>query len=551
MAIKWAPLLWILLAICLSGGAHAGALTVAPDLQPTSLTSHLRLLEDTSGQLAFEQLQTPEYRAQLQPWTRSSANFGFSRSAYWAAFSLRNPGDRPLPLVIRQDYLLIDHLDFWAQDDGGRWQKLSTGDRLPFDSRGLALRDFVFPVTLPAQSERTYYLRYATQGSLNIGLSVSSETAFLPRLSLEQLLLGIYYGGFLVLVIYNLFLFLAVRDKAYVYYMGYALSYGFYFSIHNGISFQFLWPGNPWLANESLVILLGLSTIFGTQFAREVCAGPQLAPRTDWVARTLMYSMVPLTLAAPFFEYRPMILIFAGITLALCVVLLALGTISLLRGSISARYFMVAWVALLSSVIVYLLKAFGLLPHNDLTHNAFQVGALVEMVLLSLALGARVSEIQKRGYTDELSRLYNRRHFDEQLPREFNFAARSGTPLSLLVLDLDHFKSINDRYGHRRGDQAIHAVGQLIQRKVRKPVLACRYGGEEFAILLPRTSGEQAAVLAERLVLRVAELELDGMSLTTSIGVASFEEATSARRCSCSRPRMRRCIGPNKRGGTG
>ncbi|WP_295800119.1 diguanylate cyclase [uncultured Microbulbifer sp.] len=517
----------VLLGACLVllvAWCRAEPLTVAPNSGTVSLTPHLRLLQDPQGQLQFREVLQPQAQQAFQPVSGNAANFGFSSAAYWATFTLRNDSEQPLPLVIRQDYPLIDYLEFWAEDASGQWQHTATGDREPFASRALPLRDFVFPVLLPPHSERTYYMRFATQGSLNIGLSVSGETAFLPELGLEQFLLGIYYGGFLVLVIYNLFLFLAVRDRAYVYYMGYAISYGLYFGVHNGVSFQFLWPQNPWLGNEILIVLLGLSLIFAIQFARKICSGRQLSPRLDWVARNLMWALVPLTLLAPVFGYRLMILVFSALTLVICILLLAMGTMSLLRGSVSARYFMVAWVTLLGSVIVYMLKTFGVLPHNGFTQNAFQVGALVEMVLLSLALGARVSEIHKRGYIDELSRLYNRRHFDEQLPREFCSAARNSTPLSLLMLDLDHFKSINDRYGHSQGDRAIHAIGQLILKQVRKPVLACRYGGEEFAILLPRTSGEQAAAVAERLVSLVAELELDEMSLTASIGVATFAQ---------------------------
>ncbi|WP_323843818.1 diguanylate cyclase [Microbulbifer magnicolonia] len=521
--MKLAVTLWGFILLCLACGASAQSLTVSTDQDAVSLTPFLRLLEDPRGELTFAQLQTSAYQARLQAWSEPSANFGYSRSAYWVAFTLRNPTGQPQSLLIRQDYPLIDYLDFWAQDDSGSWQSIATGDRRPFASRPLALRDFVFPVSLPPQSERTFYLRYASQGSLNIGLSVSSETAYLSQLEVEQLLMGIYYGGFLVLVIYNLFLFMAVRDRAYVYYMGYVLSYGLYFGALNGVSFRFLWPGNPWLANEILVILLGMTLILGIQFAREICAGRQLAPRTDRLARLLQYSMVPLTVIAPFASYRLMIVAFTVFALVACVLMLVMGAISLLRGSISARYFMVGWITLLASVIVYVFKTFGLLPHNGFTHNAFQVAALIEMLLLSLALGARVNEIRKRGYIDELSHLYNRRYFDEQLPKEFHFANRSGTPLSLLMLDLDHFKAINDRYGHRQGDRAIAAIGQLILKQVRKPVLACRYGGEEFAILLPRTSEEQAAIIAQRLVRRVAELKLYELPLTVSIGVASFE----------------------------
>ena len=512
-----------ILLLCLALGARAEPLVVKPGQEPTPLTPQLSLLEDRSRNLTFDQLQTPVWQGKLQHWHGSSANFGYTRSAWWVSFTLRNPTDRPLQLLVRQDYPLIDYLDFWAPEEGGGWQHMATGDRLPFSSRPLALREYVFPVILPEHSERTYYLRYATQGALNIGLSVSSENALIPHLTLDQFLLGVYYGGFLVLVVYNLFLFLAVRDRVYIFYMGYALSYGLYFGSLNGVSFQFFWPDNPWLANESLVVWLGLTLIFGTQFARAICSGRQLAPRMDNLARLLLYGAVPLTIIAPFAGYRLMITIFTVLTLLASLLLLAMGTVSLLRGSISARYFMVGWTTLLASVIVYVLKTFGWLPHNIFTHNAFQVAALIEMVLLSLALGARVNEIRRRGYTDELSGLCNRRFFEEQLPREFELAQCSRSPLSLLFMDLDHFKAINDRYGHARGDDAIRAIGWLILQQTRKPVVACRYGGEEFAILLPRTRAEQARVLAERLVLKVKELELYDMPLTISIGVAGFE----------------------------
>jgi len=519
----------LVIAVCgvllfwLAGGARAEVLTLVHQQPSRSLTPYLKLLEDRSGVLDFVQVRAQEQGGRLRPWTHQSANFGYTASTYWVAFTLNNPSDQSMALLIRQDYPLIDYLDFWAEDELGQWQRVATGDRRPFDSRPLTLRDFIFPVALPAHSQRTYYLRFATQGALNIGLSVSSETAFLGHLEMEQLLLGLYYGGFLVLVIYNLFLFLAVRDRAYAYYMGYALSYGLYFGDLNGVSFQLVWPNNPWLANESLVFLLGLALIFGIQFAREICSGRQLAPRIDRFARVLMLVMIPLTFVAPFANYRLMVTAFTIFALGTCILLMVLGAVSLMRGSVSARYFMVGWGTLLASAIVYVFKTFGLLPHNSFTHNAFQVAALIEMVLLSLALGARVNEIRKRGYIDEMSNLYNRRFFDEQLPREFSLAQRSGTPLALLMLDLDHFKDINDRYGHRQGDLAIQAIGQLIEHHIRKPVLACRYGGEEFAILLPRANGEQAQILAQRLVQRVAGLNFNSMPLTVSIGVASFE----------------------------
>ncbi|WP_078083602.1 diguanylate cyclase [Microbulbifer mangrovi] len=526
--MQFARWIWALVLICLSLSASAQPFVVAQEQRPQSLTPYLRILVDEQGSLGLEDVIAEESRRRWLASENGGANFGFSSATYWVAVTLQNPTASPLGLIIRQDYPLIDQLDFWQPQPAGGWSHIATGDRRPFHTRPLSLRDFVFPITLPANSTQTYYLRYQTAGSMNIGLSVSSKTAFLPQLGKEQILLGIYYGGFLVLVIYNLFLFMAVRDRAYAYYMGYAVSYGLYFGVHNGVSFQYLWPGNPWLANQSLVMLLGFTLIFGIQFVRTVCSGPQLAPRTDKIARWLLYLLFPLTAISPFVSYGPMILTLAILTLVLSILFMVMGVISLLRGSVPARYFLVGWGALLISVVIYMLKTFGLVPHNSFTHNAFQVGALVEMVLLSLALGARVGEIQRHGITDQLTGLFNRRYFDEQLPREFALAERNNTPLALVILDLDHFKAINDRLGHARGDAALYAVGQLLKKQVRKPVLACRYGGEEFAILLPRTTPGQAVIVAERLVKLVAEMELEKMPLTVSIGVATFQNGNYA-----------------------
>ncbi|MBY6190248.1 sensor domain-containing diguanylate cyclase [Microbulbifer agarilyticus] len=514
----------ILVLLCVSHGAYATTLVVAEELSSQSLNPHLRLLEDETGDLVMDDILASDIHSWSVLPEGEQANFGFSPAAYWVTVTLSNPSAQPVELVIRQDYPLIDQLDFWHANSEGAWQQVATGDLRPFHTRPLNLRDFVFPVTLAAHATQTYYLRYQTAGSVNIGLSVSSKTAFLPQLAKEQILLGVYYGGFLVLVIYNLFLFLAVRDRAYAYYMGYAVCYGLYFGVHNGVSFQYLWPGNPWLANQSLVFLLGLTLIFGTQFVRTICSGAQLAPRTDRVARWLMFFLVPLTAISPFVSYGPMVLSLAILTLVLTLLFMVMGIISVLRGSIPARYFLVGWSALLVCVVIYMLKTFGLVPHNGFTHNAFQVGALIEMVLLSLALGARVGEIQRHGYVDQLTGLHNRRYFDEQLPREFSFAQRSGTPLALMILDLDHFKGINDRLGHARGDEALRAVGQLLKKQVRKPVIACRYGGEEFAVLLPRTDLNAARKVANRLLKGVAAMDFEGAKLSVSIGVSGFEQ---------------------------
>jgi diguanylate cyclase (GGDEF)-like protein len=134
---------------------------------------------------------------------------------------------------------------------------------------------------------------------------------------------------------------------------------------------------------------------------------------------------------------------------------------------------------------------------------------------------------------DSLTGLINHREFHRQLTEEVERSRRYGRPFSLLMLDIDHFKTINDTYGHLAGDKALRALAALIRGEVRPTDLAARYGGEEFALVLPETAAPGALTLAERLRARVAghaiALTADQtISLTVSIGLASFPEDKDA-----------------------
>lgn len=135
--------------------------------------------------------------------------------------------------------------------------------------------------------------------------------------------------------------------------------------------------------------------------------------------------------------------------------------------------------------------------------------------------------LEELATTDSLTRLLNRRALLDRLSGEVERAKRFKSQLSLLMVDLDHFKTVNDRYGHLAGDEVLRQVGDLLARVVRTIDVVARYGGEEFVVALPETSSEGAVVFAERLRERVASqaLEVGGdrnFHLTCSVGVATF-----------------------------
>jgi diguanylate cyclase (GGDEF)-like protein len=143
----------------------------------------------------------------------------------------------------------------------------------------------------------------------------------------------------------------------------------------------------------------------------------------------------------------------------------------------------------------------------------------------------RVNEVfQQLSITDDLTKLHNHRFFHEHLPREMKRAARTGEPLALIVIDLDDFKRLNDRYGHAVGDAVLHQVAVVMSGVVREMDLLARYGGEEFALLASRTSLDGAVALAEKLRLAISHARFSAVTaegpvelqVTASLGVAPF-----------------------------
>lgn len=164
----------------------------------------------------------------------------------------------------------------------------------------------------------------------------------------------------------------------------------------------------------------------------------------------------------------------------------------------------------------------------DFISKPFDMTELRARIRVALRMQALLQMLAQRAQIDGLTGLCNRASFDDRWHQEHERANRSGSPLSLAMLDLDEFKSINDTYGHPAGDAVIVGLAQLMNRTVRVSDVCCRYGGEEFAIIFPDTSPDEANAICERL--RAACEQIDwpkhpGRAVTLSIGIAGTGSA--------------------------
>ena len=164
----------------------------------------------------------------------------------------------------------------------------------------------------------------------------------------------------------------------------------------------------------------------------------------------------------------------------------------------------------------------GKIP-DEASLQLLQVFANVTASALENARAAE--ELRRRAVTDGLTGLYNHRHFQEALAVEVERAARYGLTFTLLMMDLDHFKAVNDRFGHPHGDQALQQVAAVLRQNARTSDFVARYGGEEFVMILPGTTVKQAGALAERIAQGVRDIKIDVPEpppLSISIGMADY-----------------------------
>ena len=177
--------------------------------------------------------------------------------------------------------------------------------------------------------------------------------------------------------------------------------------------------------------------------------------------------------------------------------------------------------------------AYDYLPKANLSEQALQkvINNALEKCRLKKEVKTTMEKMAEMSTRDELTGLYNRRYFMEVFDRETASAQRYDTELVLCMMDLDHFKKINDTHGHPAGDEVLKEITYLLRKTVRKSDVACRYGGEEFAVILPNTDIEHATIFCERFRKEVEKhvVQYNGSNLriTISSGVAQFSDSVN------------------------
>jgi two-component system, sensor histidine kinase LadS len=383
-----------LVALLLTCAAHAaeGSFDVAQEaLAGESIGRSFAVLEDPSGALTFDDVRSPDVAARFRPSTKEAPSFGFTRSAVWLRVEVANGADAPKDWLLELAYPQLDSVELYALREDGTLDHRQTGDRVPFAQRDVPYRHFLFQLREPPQQRRTYHLRVSSEGSVSVPLFAWTPQSFLHYQNREQPLLWMMYGLVLVMAIYNAFVFVSVREREYLYYCGYVVACVVAQATLNGHTFQYLLPNSVWLANRMLLFSTSCTVWVALLFIRRFLNLKESLPWMFRACTALSWASALTALLTLFVSYKASIImaVIVGIPANLTVFV---GTLVLVhRRYRPAQFFAAAWVTFLIGVLFSYLRLLSILPTNVVTTWAIQLGAALEVVLLSLALADRIN----------------------------------------------------------------------------------------------------------------------------------------------------------------
>lgn len=385
------------------------------------LEPYLEYLEDKEGKWSVDDVVSAEISGNFIPNKKEVFNFGYTDSAYWIRFTVENRKSETgfqSEWFLELRYPLLDYVTLFMPLPNGDWMVKKTGDRLPFNYRDIRHHNFVFRIKMSPGEKQTFYFRIKSQGSLEIPLTLWSVTGFAEKVNKKQFASGIYYGLMGAMVLYNLFIFLSVRDPSYLFYVLYITSYTLFQSCLSGEGYEYIWKDYPWWFNHSIPFFIVFTGFWIAQFSKSFLYTKENSPRSDKVLSFFMAGSVMIMLLSLTISYA------TSIRAATVWILLEMGTVLLTgalclsRGYRAARYFMIAWFTFLSGTIIYSLKAFGVLPVNFFTSYIMQFGSALLVIMLSLGLADRINTERKEKLLAQQKLLETKEQAAETLEKE-------------------------------------------------------------------------------------------------------------------------------------
>ncbi len=556
------------------------------------------LVEENGVPLTRDQVQDPSMASRWTRFPGRHLNLVIQKLPVWVRFNVESRAQRN-EWLLNVNSPLLEQVALQQYSAASGWSATQHGGiKVQAKDKLLKHHEPVFALAIKKGETTTVLMRVHTESSFTAPLTLWEPQAFEAHRFDAALSMGLLFGILGVMLLYNATLFAFTRDRSYFVYSVYLLSIVLYELAATGLGPLYVWGGSAWTLIHGYEFFACISFLMATVFFRQFLELKTSAARHVRMLNTVLitYWLVAMVMVltwrteAWFYGVGLVGLLSGVAAIYSSIVLITLGVRS-------ARYFAIAWAAIVAGTTLTLLAMYGAIESSWLTDNGQHVGFVIETVLLSIALADRIKrdrlqreraqreslalgitvqhereekikaqeeaiaiqrraneelelrvldrtseveramknleianiELAKLSVTDALTKVHNRRYFDDVLKREHDRSARTGVPLALLLADIDHFKKINDTCGHLAGDECLRLVAATMAQTVgRSTDLIARYGGEEFALVLPATGPEQAIEVAERVRVAVEGITFiyRGKRVPISISVGVVAQVT-------------------------
>jgi two-component system, sensor histidine kinase LadS len=473
------------------------------------------------------------------PITLMDLDRGLSGRHFLIRFSATNTSPEPRSFVFAHDLAFLDTMDVRMVSTTGETRTRTISNSEPFSSRPVSFPGLAYRSTVAPGEVQDFTLRIGmdTTRRMNIGIKLWDSDSFEFYEAIHQLKfssISIVLGTMSVLwLIFSIIM----KQKSFAYYSGYLFFLSLSMFIFYGFAYQFIFPDYPWIQKLGfqgpVLAAMSCALMFSTSYL-------SLTDHAPWAHRANVSAAALLAIGAVYGIFGGSLQVTVPLLMASLFVPLWLWFCSLLIirriRSLSVLLFCAAWGTMgLTAAVLALHIAFKFLP-NDWTstsnYDAITIASLVEVSILTVSVALSIRLLQRERDTanvaatvDPLTGLLNRRGFQQTVDAILQIPAQGRW--SLALLDLDHFKVINDTFGHGAGDQVLVDFAELLRDSRQEQDMVCRMGGEEFAILFDASSCTDALAHCERLRARFADnptiVDDQVIHHRVSIGLASHD----------------------------
>ncbi len=391
--------IWLFLLIVTGYPALAFAqpsvvLTDAQDNYP--LGQMLEYLEDPAGNLSIDDVTSSEISARFVRSRTHVPVFGFTESVYWVRIHFRNQASRTGEWRLVLEFPNMQQVEYYRPSihENG-FDVIHTGTRHRFASRDIPYHRFVFSLCLPPETDQTVFLRFQNNWAMTFPMTLWSSDGFTRYSQRELLMMGVIYGSLLVLIAYNLFLWLALKERNYGFYVGTLLCMLLGQISYEGFAGQYFWPNSPYWTDRALILFFPVVSILGMMFAISFLDTRKRAPIGHWMIVGFIVIWGVLIILSPFIHYSGLARVAMPLRLVNSLFFTGINYLIWRRGYQPARYFFLAWLMTAMTFIPFALIRLGIMPSFSLTEYGYRFGIILTGLFFSFALADRIQNLQQ------------------------------------------------------------------------------------------------------------------------------------------------------------